>query len=82
MPALEIRDDRVKDLPPSAKLVYLVVAENWPCTQGEIADASLLPQRTVRSALERLEDEGVVESAPYVGDARKSVYRVSMDDAG
>lgn len=69
-----VDDPRLEELPPSAKLAYVVIASNSPCTQGEVAESAMLPQRTVRWALERLEETGVVEKRPYLEDARKSEY--------
>mgnify|MGYP002761002174 FL=1 len=71
----------VTSLPPSAKLVYKTLQYEGPMTQAQLADASLLPQRTVRHALKKLEDVDVVEESVYLMDARKSNYRLAGDDA-
>ena len=70
-------EDVVRDLPPSAKLVYKVLEYNETLAQGDIAERSLLPPRTVRYALSRLEEEGVVESRFSFTDARKRLYSLS-----
>jgi DNA-binding MarR family transcriptional regulator len=71
----EQRFERLLDLPPSAKLVYKVLeAEDAPLTQGQIREQALLPARTARDALTKLEDEGLVEERMYVPDARKRLY--------
>ena len=46
--------DRLRELPPSAKLVAKVLEGDAPLSQGGLADESLLPDRTVRYALNRL----------------------------
>jgi len=74
MSSLRINSDAVANLPPSAKLVYLVLQEVDPLTQAELRQRTQLPDRTVRSALERLEEAGVIESQPYLGDARQTLY--------
>lgn len=66
--------DRLRDLPPSAKLVAKVLEGDAPLSQGQLADESLLPDRTVRYALNRLEDVGLVGSRYSFRDARKQVY--------
>ncbi|ELY89348.1 MULTISPECIES: MarR family transcriptional regulator [Natrialba] len=66
--------DRLRDLPPSAKLVAKVLETDSPLSQGQLADESLLPDRTVRYALNRLEDVGLVGSRYSFRDARKQVY--------
>ncbi|MFC6717110.1 winged helix-turn-helix transcriptional regulator [Natrialbaceae archaeon GCM10025810] len=66
--------DRLRELPPSAKLVAKVLESDSPLSQGQLADESLLPDRTVRYALNRLEDVGLVGSRYSFRDARKQVY--------
>jgi DNA-binding MarR family transcriptional regulator len=66
--------DRLRDLPPSAKLVAKVLEIEAPLSQGQLSEESLLPDRTVRYALNRLEEGGIVESRHSFRDARKQVY--------
>ena len=66
--------DRLRELPPSAKLVAKVLESETPLSQSQIADESLLPGRTVRYALNRLEDDDLVGSCYSFRDARKQVY--------
>ncbi|MFB6252221.1 MAG: MarR family transcriptional regulator [Halobellus sp.] len=66
--------DRLRELPPSAKLVAKVLEGDAPLSQGQLAEESLLPDRTVRYALNRLEDADLVGSRYSFKDARKQVY--------
>ena len=66
--------DRLRELPPSAKLVAKVLEGDAPLSQGQLAEESLLPDRTVRYALNRLEGAGLVGSRYSFEDARKQVY--------
>jgi DNA-binding MarR family transcriptional regulator len=66
--------ERLRDLPPSAKLVAKVLEMDSPLSQGQLVEESLLPDRTVRYALNRLEDSGLVDSRYSFRDARKQVY--------
>jgi DNA-binding transcriptional ArsR family regulator len=66
--------ERLRELPPSAKLVAKVLETDAPLSQGGVAEASLLPDRTVRYALNRLQDAGLVASRHSFRDARKQVY--------
>jgi len=68
----------VLDLPPSAKLVYKVLEHNDALTQGQLAEETLLPPRTVRYALTRLEESGVVQSRFSFSDARKRLYSLRL----
>ncbi|WP_411965644.1 winged helix-turn-helix domain-containing protein [Haloferax sp. YSMS24] len=66
--------DRLRELPPSAKLVAKVLESDAPLSQGQLAEESLLPDRTVRYALNRLEESDLVGSRYSFKDARKQVY--------
>jgi DNA-binding MarR family transcriptional regulator len=87
MSASEIRHDEeepgdwdaVADLPPSAKLVAKVLEYNGSLTQSQLAEETLLPPRTVRYALTRLEDAGVVGSRFSFSDARKRIYTLTVE---
>jgi len=70
--------EEIDDLPPSAKLVFKVLEYKGSLTQKEIVDESMLSARTVRYALERLEDIGVVEENIYFADARQNLYDITV----
>lgn len=67
------------DLPPSAKLVYKVLEYDGPLTQKQIVEESMLSPRTVRYAIERLDDIGVVSESVYFADARQSLYEIDSE---
>jgi len=67
------------DLPPSAKLVYKVLEYNGPLTQKGIVEESMLSPRTVRYALERLEEIEVVDEDVYFADARQNLYEITTE---
>ena len=69
--------EALEDLPPSAKLVAKVLEYNDTLSQGELAEETLLPDRTVRYALTRLEEHDVVESRFSFSDARKRLYTLT-----
>ena len=66
--------ERLRELPPSAKLVAKVLEQADPLTHAQLAEESLLPDRTVRYALERLTNQELVDSRMSFRDARKRVY--------
>ena len=70
--------ERLRELPPSAKLVAKVLEGDSPLSQGQLAEESLLPDRTVRYALNRLEESGLVGSRYSFKDARKQVYFLNV----
>ncbi|RDI69508.1 winged helix-turn-helix domain-containing protein [Halopelagius longus] len=72
--------DELREMPPSAKLVFVTLHYEGPLTQGQIADESLLPTRTVRYALETLREEDLVERRFYIQDARKRLYALTERD--
>ncbi|MEF8814290.1 MAG: helix-turn-helix domain-containing protein [Halovenus sp.] len=64
----------LSDLPPSAKLVATTLLYEGQLTQSQLAEQTRLAPRTVRSALDTLEENGIVRSRRSVMDARKRVY--------
>lgn len=73
-------ESTIESLPPSAKLVFKTLEYEGELTQSQLAERSLLPQRTVRHALKKLDEIDAVEESVYLMDARKSMYRVSDGD--
>ncbi|MFC6871948.1 MULTISPECIES: MarR family transcriptional regulator [Halobellus] len=72
------RWEPVREMPPSAKLVAKVLDYNDTLTQSQLAEETLLPPRTVRYALSRLEDANVVDSRFSFTDARKRLYTLNL----
>jgi predicted transcriptional regulator len=68
--------ETIEDLPPSAKLVYKVLEYDGPLTQKGIVEESMLSARTVRYALERLDEIGAVAEDVYFADARQNLYEI------
>ncbi|MFW6017275.1 MAG: MarR family transcriptional regulator [Halapricum sp.] len=71
--------DAVRELPPSAKLVAKALEYNGQLTQNQLAQETLLPGRTVRYALNRLEEVDVVDARFSFTDARKRVYTLQIE---
>lgn len=71
--------EAIRELPPSAKLVAKALEYNDRLTQSQLAEETLLPGRTVRYALSRLEDCGAVDSRFSFTDARKRVYTLAIE---
>ncbi|WP_020221501.1 MarR family transcriptional regulator [Halarchaeum acidiphilum] len=74
-----MNEETVQDLPPSAKLVLKVLEYNGGLTQKEIVEKSRLSQRTVRDALERLQENDVVQKDIYIPDARQNLYQLAVE---
>lgn len=62
---------------PSAKLVYKVLEYNGALTKQQITEKTRLPSRTVRDALDRLQDQNIVSKDVYIPDARQSIYQLT-----
>jgi DNA-binding MarR family transcriptional regulator len=68
----------LQQLPPSATLVYKILEQaNGELTQQEIVNKSDTHPRTVRWALDRLQEEDLIASRPRPGDARQDLYRLT-----
>ena len=72
-------EEKIDELPPSAKLVFKVLEYNHQMTQKEIADETRLSVRTVRYALNRLTEKGIVEQVPCLSDGRQTLYDLNDD---
>lgn len=68
------------ELPPSAKLVARVLDDESGLSQAQLAEETLLPDRTVRYALNRLEDADVVETNRDLSDARRQLYALATPE--
>lgn len=71
---IRVSIDKLKDLPASSKLIYKVLVHEGNMTQKELINTSLLPDRTVRYALDILMKKGVITHQPHFTDARQTVY--------
>ncbi|QSW99746.1 MarR family transcriptional regulator [Haloterrigena alkaliphila] len=69
--------EAAKDVPPSAKLVLTVLVHEGTLTQSRLAEETMLPARTVRYALNQLEDRDLVTSEISFMDARQNVYSLN-----
>ena len=69
--------DRIREFPPSVKLVFKTLEKNGTMTLSEIETETYLPYRTVRYAINRLKAEGIILKIFYIKDARKGLYRLA-----
>lgn len=77
----EATDDAppLHELSPSAKLVYTVLEYEGELSQQQLQEASRLPDRTLRSAIATLTEEGFLEERTHIADARQRVYSIAAD---
>ena len=68
---------RLRDYPPSVKLVYKTLESNGTMTLSDIEKETYLPYRTVRYAVKRLKEGGFVARIFHIEDARQSLYRLA-----
>jgi len=72
-----IEHPAVQEAAPAPKLVYFALLVQGPSTQPELVETTALPQRTVRYALDRLDEmtpQAIDDEVNY-RDARQDVYR-------
>lgn len=72
-------DDVLYNLPPSAKLVVVVLRYEGELTQKELIEKTFLSGRTVRAATTKLEEAGVVTSQICLRDARQKIYSLDKE---
>lgn len=73
---VKVNLDKLKGMPASAKLIYRILAEEGNMTQKELIGVSILPERTVRYAINLLLKESLITYQPHFTDARQTVYGV------
>ncbi|MFW9854088.1 MAG: ArsR family transcriptional regulator [Candidatus Thorarchaeota archaeon] len=63
-------------IPPSAKKVYTVLHREGPLTSGDLETRCSYSDRTIRNALKRLINLGVVRRVANFQDMRTSLFHV------
>lgn len=71
---------KIDDHPPSSKLVVKTLKHEGEMTERELRCSTRLPGRTLRNAISRLDDAGVVERRENPKDARSTIYSLKDDD--
>lgn len=74
--------EAIADQPPATKLVYCLLVlvectEDRPATQHDLRDRGELPERTVRSALSRLEAADLVTEGWAHDNPRQKIYSLT-----
>jgi DNA-binding MarR family transcriptional regulator len=69
--------ERLREYPPSVKLVFKTLENNGTMTLNDIEKETYLPYRTVRYAVKRLKEGGFVARIFHIEDARQSLYRLA-----
>lgn len=72
------RWEPIRELPPSAKLVAKVLDQHDRMTPAQLCTETLLPSRTVRDAVDRLDAVGAIEREIVFTDARKRSYSLRL----
>ncbi len=68
----------LQSLPPSAKFVYRMLEIEGPMSVKDLAAKTLLPERTVRYALNILLEKGLIDRIVDPRDPRRHIYRVKV----
>lgn len=64
------------DLPPSAQTVYEVLNEEGPATHKELLTEMEMPGRTIRYAVKRLKEAGIIGERCKLMDCRQCYFFV------
>jgi NAD+ kinase len=68
--------DELLNMPPSSKLLLKTLEYEGSLTQKEIAEKTMLPDRTVRLALSHLLEKGYVKRRTSLRDTRQRIYEI------
>lgn len=69
--------EELLSMPPSSKLILKTLEYEGVMTQKDLANKTLLPNRTVRLALTHLLKKGYVKKKVSIRDARQKIYEIS-----
>ena len=69
--------EELLSMPPSSKLLLKTLEYEGAMTQKDLANKTLLPDRTVRLALSHLLTKGYVKKKISIRDARQKIYEIS-----
>ena len=72
--------EELLSMPPSSKLLLKTLEFEGELTQKDLANKTLLPDRTIRLALNHLLEKGYVKRKISIRDARQKIYRISKLD--
>lgn len=78
-PQCDISQSEVDDFPPSIRLVLQSLHRTDGLTTSQLAEETGLAERTIRYALTRLDDDGVVESSYLLSDPQTCEYELRPD---
>ena len=77
--AVTVEPGQLDSLPESAQRVFGAVRDEGPLTHAGLRDRTGLPPRTIRFAVKRLRDEGLVDARSSLKDCRTCYFFVSRD---
>jgi len=69
--------EELLSMPPSSKLLLKTLEYEGALTQKDLANKTLLPDRTVRLALSHLLKKGYVKKKVSIRDARQKIYEIT-----
>jgi len=72
----------LKRLPASARAIYGILNQTGPLTHKDLLREARMPERTVRYALGRLKEVGIVAARCNLMDCRQCYFYVSDQCAG
>ncbi|MBC7114497.1 MAG: hypothetical protein PWR13_603 [Archaeoglobi archaeon] len=64
----------IEEFPPSTKKIFEVLRSKGPMTQKDLINETSLSPRTVRHAIQRLKEKGLIIEKFYFKDARQRLY--------
>lgn len=73
---IEVDQNLLTGLPPSAITIYKIVIDRGPITSSEIVDLCSLAPRTVRHGLKLLVRAGLIQKLPHLLDMRSCKFYV------
>ena len=72
--------EELLNMPPSSKLLLIILEYEGSMTHKELASKTMLPDRTVRLAMSHLLEKGYVKRKISIRDSRQKIYEITKLD--
>lgn len=80
--AIHIDAELLGRLPESSRRVFATLREQGPLTHADLRDQTGMPPRTIRYAVGRLKEEGLVDCRGSLQDSRSRYFFIHLDWVG
>ncbi len=77
--AVHVEPQKLEALPESAQRVFHAIRDDGPVTHATLREETGMPARTIRFAVKRLKEEGLIDARSSLRDCRTSYFFVARN---